>query len=81
MLPKEQLDRISQLSRKQRSSGLTPAEQTEQAELRQAYLQAFRIAFKAQLAAEGLERAEQPSGCSCGDPGCRSHHHHRHAPH
>lgn len=59
MLPKEQLERIGELSRKQRSVGLTVAEQAEQEALRQVYLEAFRISFRAQLEAEGLLRPEQ----------------------
>lgn len=81
MLPKEQLDRIGELSRKQRSVGLTVAEQAEQEGLRQAYLQRFRVQFKAQLEAEGLIRADQVPSCTCDDPACKHHHHHRHLPH
>ncbi|SFT13520.1 DUF896 domain-containing protein [Paenibacillus sp. BC26] len=36
------LNRINELSRKQKDTGLTDAEQTEQAELRKEYLRIFR---------------------------------------
>ncbi|WEG11531.1 DUF896 domain-containing protein [Pullulanibacillus sp. KACC 23026] len=49
MLEKEKLARISELSRKSKSEGLTPAEKKEQAHLRQAYLEAFRSGFKDHL--------------------------------
>lgn len=42
MLPKEKIDRINELSRKSKNTGLTDAEQKEQQELRQQYLQVFR---------------------------------------
>ena len=80
MLPKEQIDRIGELSRKQRSVGLTEAEQAEQHRLRQAYLAAFRKNFEAQLQAEGLVPAEA-SSCGCSDPNCHHHHHHHRLPH
>ena len=38
MITKELIARINALSRKQRSTGLTPAEKQEQKKLRQAYL-------------------------------------------
>lgn len=81
MLPKEQIERIGELSRKQRSGGLTEEEQAEQHALRQAYLAAFRKSFKAQLQSEGLAPAEADSGCGCKDPNCNHHHHHHHLPH
>ncbi|MFC0271440.1 DUF896 domain-containing protein [Metabacillus herbersteinensis] len=42
MLPKEKFDRINELSRKSKETGLTEAEQNEQQDLRQQYLQVFR---------------------------------------
>jgi hypothetical protein len=74
VLPKEQLDRISQLSRKQRSVGLTEEEKAEQHQLRQLYLARFRESFRQQLEAR-LAKPNQQNGCSCG---CHSHHHHPH---
>ncbi|MDY5052118.1 MAG: DUF896 domain-containing protein, partial [Anaerovibrio sp.] len=42
MITKELINEINELSRKQRSVGLTPEEKERQAELRQAYLIGFR---------------------------------------
>lgn len=49
VLEKEKIDRISELSRKSRSVGLTEAELLEQKELREEYLAAIRKNFRAQL--------------------------------
>lgn len=49
MITKELLDRINELSRKQRSVGLTPEEKDEQAHLRKEYLAGFRENMKAVL--------------------------------
>lgn len=48
-MDKSKLDRISTLSRKQRSEGLTEAEKSEQAELRKEYLAAIRKSLRAEL--------------------------------
>lgn len=46
----EQIERINQLAQKMRTpEGLTPEEQREQADLRAAYIAAFRSNLKAQL--------------------------------
>lgn len=39
------IERINELARKSRGEGLSEAERTEQAELRQKYIQAFRQGF------------------------------------
>lgn len=46
MITKELINEINELSRKQRSVGLTPEEKECQAELRQAYLVGFRENMK-----------------------------------
>lgn len=46
MITKELINEINELSRKQRSVGLTPEEKKRQAELRQAYLVGFRENMK-----------------------------------
>ena len=46
MITKELINEINELSRKQRSVGLTPEETERQAELRQAYLVGFRENMK-----------------------------------
>ncbi len=78
MLHKERLERINELSRKQRSVGLTAPEQAEQEALRQAYLESFRKSFKQQLDSQGLRPVEAKHGCSCGGTDCKHHHHHGH---
>ncbi len=49
MLGKEKLDRINELAKKKKTVGLTDEELKEQAELRKAYLAAFRKSFRQQL--------------------------------
>ncbi len=49
MLSKEKLTRINALSKKAKTTGLTPQEAKEQETLRKEYLQAFRQNFKEQL--------------------------------
>lgn len=46
MITKELINEINELSRKQRSVGLTPEEKERQAELHQAYLVGFRENMK-----------------------------------
>ncbi len=48
-MEKEKLDRISELSRKSKSVGLTEKEKEEQAKLRNEYLAAIRKNFRAVL--------------------------------
>lgn len=47
--PQARIDRINELARKKKAEGLTAAELTEQAELRQAYLADFRAGFRQQV--------------------------------
>lgn len=49
MLSKDKLNRISELSKKSKSEGLSKSEKEEQRELREEYLQEFRGAFKNHL--------------------------------
>ena len=49
MITKEMIARINELAHKKKREGLTSEELQEQAELRKAYLEAFRANFKAQL--------------------------------
>ena len=48
-MDKKMLDRISELSRKKRSTGLTPEEQAEQQELYKVYLSEIRAQFSSTL--------------------------------
>jgi uncharacterized protein YnzC (UPF0291/DUF896 family) len=49
MISKEMLDRINELSRKNREEGLDECEKAEQQALRQKYLDAFKQRLKAEL--------------------------------
>ena len=49
LLSKDKLNRISELSKKSKSEGLSKSEKEEQRELREEYLQEFRGAFKNHL--------------------------------
>lgn len=53
MLAKDQLDRINELVRKQRSEGLTPEEVSEQKDLREKYIKAFRSGMRNHI--EGMK--------------------------
>ena len=53
MLSKEKLARINELAKKKKASALTEAEQKEQHQLRQEYLQAFRGGMKHHI--EGMK--------------------------
>ncbi|WP_080146361.1 DUF896 domain-containing protein [Marinilactibacillus piezotolerans] len=53
MLPKDQLDRINALVRKERSEGLTDAEKAEQKDLREKYIKAFRSGMRTHI--EGMK--------------------------
>ena len=49
MITKEMINRINELAKKKKSTGLTDMEQAEQKKLYKEYLEAFRENFKAQL--------------------------------
>lgn len=48
-MDKKLIERINELSRKNKKQGLTPAEVREREDLRQEYLKQFREQFRAQL--------------------------------
>ena len=48
--PKERLDRINELAKKDRSVGLTPEEKIERQKLREACLKDFRAGLRDQIA-------------------------------
>jgi uncharacterized protein YnzC (UPF0291/DUF896 family) len=49
LLDKRKIERINELSKKKKTTGLTPEETAEQLELRKEYLSSFRKSFKGQL--------------------------------
>ena len=49
MITQEMIDRINELSRKEKSEGLSTDETIEQQKLRRAYIDAFKENLKAQL--------------------------------
>ncbi len=49
MITKELINRINELAKKQKTSGLTPEEKAEQAKLRKIYLKGIRAQFKQTL--------------------------------
>ncbi len=49
MITNEKIQRINELARKQKTSGLSEKEKEEQQQLRQEYIQAVRTSLKAQL--------------------------------
>ena len=62
MITKEKINRINQLSRKSKTSGLTEDEKAEQQLLRREYIDSFKANLKAQLdqieIVEGIEKEE-----------------------
>lgn len=64
MISQETIARINELSRKQRSEGLTDAEKDEQAKLRRLYIDHIKGQVKAAL--DAAPPAEHHHGCSCG---------------
>ncbi len=64
MISPESIARINELSRKQRSEGLTESEKDEQARLRRLYLDHIKGQVKTALAAAQPE--EHHHDCSCG---------------
>ena len=65
-MEQKQLERINELARKEKSSGLTPEEKQEQKELRTAYIKAYRENLRKQLdnivlvEPDGTERTLKP---------------------
>ncbi|KMK76593.1 DUF896 domain-containing protein [Alkalihalobacillus pseudalcaliphilus] len=49
MLSKDKINRINELSKRSKTTGLSKEEQLEQQKLRKEYIQTFRGAFKNQL--------------------------------
>ena len=48
-MDKKKIDRINELAKKSKTTGLTDIEKAEQKSLREEYLKAIRKSFKAQL--------------------------------
>lgn len=75
MITRELIDRINELSRKQRNGGLSPEEKEEQALLRRQYIDAIKAQVRQTLDSIELvdELPEIENGCTCG---CKGKHHH-----
>lgn len=69
MISKEQIARINELYRKQKTEGLSEEEKKEQAYLRRLYIDAVKANLRAQL--DSIKKAKKSSNC-CG------HHNHSH---
>ena len=66
MITKELIDRINELSRKQRSVGLDDNEKVEQSKLREIYLQGIRGQVIDGLESIKSDQKKHDSGCACG---------------
>ncbi|NMC33847.1 MAG: DUF896 domain-containing protein [Veillonellaceae bacterium] len=73
MITKELIDRINELSRKQREFGLTDEETAEQAVLRRSYLDGIKSQVRQQLDSAQIPAKSHAAGCSCG---CHGEHRH-----
>lgn len=66
MITPEQIARINELGRKQKSEGLSELELKEQAELRRLYIDSVKANMKVQLDAMAPAKSPHSKGCSCG---------------
>jgi len=66
MITKDLINRINELSRKQRSVGLNDDEKEEQAKIREIYLQGIRGQVINGLESMKADQEKHDSGCSCG---------------
>lgn len=71
MITPELVARINELAKKQRSTGLSAAEQAEQTALRRIYIDGIKVQVKSHLDAE--KEHKHTHNCSCG---CGCHHKH-----
>ncbi len=69
---KEQIERINELARIKKETGLSPEEEQEQKVLYRQYIDWIKGQVKAGLD-EAVSR-EQPGSCSCNDPNCKHIH-------
>ncbi|MDU2065869.1 MAG: DUF896 domain-containing protein [Sporomusaceae bacterium] len=72
MITPEIIQRINELAKKQKESGLTPEEKNEQTALRRLYLDSIKGRLKEELAARNIKpkQAHHVHG-----PHCTCHHH------
>lgn len=73
MITKELLDRINELARKKRETGLTEEEIEEQSRLRKIYLADIRSQVVTALEASGC-KPKAKHGSACGCPDCEIRH-------
>ena len=79
MITQEMIERINFLAKKQKTEGLTPAEQAEQATLRRQYVDSIKENLRAQLDSIKTNQSQannHPHGhnCTCG---CHHQKHHQ----
>lgn len=67
-----QIQRINELARKKKTSGLSIEEEQEQKILYKEYIDHIKGQVKAQLDRAG--RYQGTSSCGCTDPNCKHHH-------
>ncbi|NMA52439.1 MAG: DUF896 domain-containing protein [Peptococcaceae bacterium] len=67
MITRELIQRINELSRKQRAEGLTPGEKEEQQKLRNLYLKGIRAKVADALESHGIKPVKKHNNsCRCG---------------
>jgi uncharacterized protein YnzC (UPF0291/DUF896 family) len=74
MIPRELIDKINLLAKKQREIGLDETEKQEQAEVRAEYLKLIRGQVESQL----KQLKPENGTCNCGEQCSDRHHDHHH---
>lgn len=81
MVTREQINRINELAKKQKESGLTDSEKMEQEKLRRLYVDSFKENLRSQLknikivSPEEYDKNKKEEHCSCGHDHHHDHHH------
>lgn len=87
MVTKEQINRINELAKKQKETGLTQEEKKEQEKLRRLYVDSFKENLRAQLknvkivSQEEYNKTKDNEKCSCGRDHDHNHYHEHHHSH
>lgn len=69
MITRKMIERINELAKKQRLTGLSEAEKSEQSLLRRQYIDSIKEQVKNQL--DAVAQPEHGAGCNCG---CHAEH-------